>query len=217
MRLKIEGTIIEGVFNASTNYKHEMYSMVLNNLSTNRAKYLHNKERFKRLYTFSNICKNNNSIHFYASGQDEIIKDLINNLLFNRMIRIGDIVLCLTNISPLNDKLDKKDFYTFKTNFIVNQKINNKNCLSTDFEYIKRRIGEIATDKHNEINNCNLVNDLKVEIISCKKTYTKYKNTHINSYKSRIKITGNQEIINTIFNVGIGENTATGHGFVWEV
>ena len=33
----------------------------------------------------------------------------------------------------------------------------------------------------------------------------------------RYKIKGNNKLVNVIYNVGMGENTASGHGFMWEV
>lgn len=216
MRVKIQGTIVEDGCSKDTNYCHEMYSMILFNLSKDNAKIIHEKKRVKRLFTFSKLYINNYDIHFYISGEDKIIKDFINCIMFNQIIRIGDKVINVKNISPLTN-LRKKEEYIFKTDFIINEMKNKKVCLSENKEYIKRRILEIAQDKYKIIYDNENLNGFNIDIMSMKQVYTKYKNHHLNSYKSTIKIVGDYDLINLLYNVGIGENTASGHGFVWEV
>lgn len=217
MRLKITGKIIEESNTNKTSYKHEMYSMFLTNISTERAKRIHEKKRFKRLFTFSNLYIVDNQVHFYVSGQDELLKDFINCIMFNQIIRIGDKVINITNIEPLKNKLDDKEEYLFKSNFIVNEMENNKVSLSKDNDYIIKRISQIAKDKYKEIFNEEINTNINVEIIKSKHKYTRYKDHYLNSYQSILKLTGDKRLIDLIYNVGIGENTASGHGFVWEV
>lgn len=215
MRIKLSGKIIENSNKQKTNYNHEIYSMILSNISTSRATEIHTKKRFKRLFTFSNLYLNRDEVHFYISGEDTLIKDFINGIMFNQMIRIGDKVIYVKNIEQLENKLDK-DSVIIKTDFIVNEMENGKVCLSKDKKYIENRIYQIAKDKYNEIYNKDC-DGLIVDILSMNHKYTKYKNHHINYYRSIIKLSGDKELINLIYNVGIGENTASGHGFVWEV
>lgn len=215
MRIKLLGKIIENSNKQKTNYNHEIYSMILSNISTDRATEIHTKKRFKRLFTFSNLYLNKDEVHFYISGEDTLIKDFINGIMFNQMIRIGDKVIYVNNIEQLGDKLNK-DNIVIKTNFIINEMENGKVCLSKDKKYIENRIYQIAKDKYNEIYNKDC-DRLIVDILSMNHKYTKYKNHHINYYRGVIKLSGDKELINLIYNVGIGENTASGHGFVWEV
>jgi CRISPR-associated endoribonuclease Cas6 len=217
MRIKLQGTIIEGQTSIKTSYNHEMYSMILTNISTERAIRIHEKKRFKRLFTFSNLYIVDNKVHFYVSGQDELIKDFINCIMFNQIIRIGDRVINITNIEPLKNLLETKQEYIFKSNFIVNEMENNKVCLSKNNDYIIKRISDIARDKYKEIFNEEIQDKLNVEIIKSKHKYTRYKNHYLNSYQMLLKIKGDKRLIDLIYNLGIGENTASGHGFVWEV
>ena len=55
MRIKVTGLIIENNDVNKTNYNHEVYSMILSNLSIERAKRIHTKTKFKRLFTFKII------------------------------------------------------------------------------------------------------------------------------------------------------------------
>lgn len=217
MRIKISGNIVENDNPNKTNYNHEIYSMILTNISTERAKRIHEKRRFKRLFTFSDVYINKDKLHLYISGQDELIKDFINNIMFNQMVRIGDKVVVITSIEPLENQLKEKECYTFKTKFIVNEKEDDKVCLSKDEEYIKKRISDIIRDKYNETNGSNINDNLNVKIIKTRHTYTKYKDHHLNSYKATLQVSGNKDLINLMYNLGVGENTASGHGFVWEV
>lgn len=217
MRAKLQGTIIEEKKSINTSYNHEMYSMFLTNISTERAKRIHEKKRFKRLFTFSNLYIKNNEIHFYVSGQDELIKDFINCIMFNQIIRIGDKVINITNIEPLQSILKEKQEYIFKTNFIVNEKENDKVCLSRNKDYIIKRISQIAKDKYKDIYNQDIEENIDIQILESTHKYTKYKDHHLNSYKATLKVSGDKRLINLIYNVGVGENTASGHGLLWEV
>lgn len=211
------GQLIENINPKKTNYNHEIYSMFITNVSMERAKRIHEKKRFKRLFTFSNLYIKDNEIHFYVSGQDEIIKDFINCIMFNQIVRIGDKVVTITNIEPLVNKLNEKQEYILKSNFIVNEMENGKVCLSKNKDYITRRISEIIKDKYKEIYQEDIQSNLEVEILKYKHKYTKYKDHHLNSYDSILKVRGDKRLIDLLYNVGVGENTASGHGFVWEV
>ena len=217
MRVKIEGKIIEQYNYNNFNLNHETYSMILSNINTNRAKKIHAKKRFKRLFTFSKLFANMNNVHLYVSGEDELVKELVNYIMCNQLIRIGDKVISVTNLQPLNIALEKKNSYTFKTNIIVNEMENGRVSLSKDKEYIKKRINEIAKDKYEDIHGRKTNENIEVNIVSSKQRYTRYKNHHLNSYDMVLNLKGSDELINLIYNVGVGENTASGHGLMWEV
>lgn len=214
MRLLLQGEIIENGNPNKTNYNHEMYGMILTNISTTRAKKIHTKARFKRLFTFSNLYVVNRQAHFYISGEDELIQDFINCIMLNQLVRIGDKVISINNITPLKTKLNANSAI-IKSDFIINEMDNGKVCLSTNLDYISKRIVQIAIDKYKEIYGDEL-SELKAEILKTNKKYTKYKDHHLNSYKGLIKLEGDSRLIDLIYNVGLGENTASGHGFVWE-
>lgn len=217
MRFKLEGKIIEEFDFKETSLNHEIYSMILSNTNTETAKKIHSKKKFKRHFTFSRLYINEKNIHLYIAGEDNLMKELINYMMFNQIIRIGDKVISITNLQPLNNKLKNKEEYNFKTNLIVNEMEDGKVSLSKDFEYIKRRINEIAKAKYKEIYDVDVAESIEVEILSSEKRYIRYKNHHLNSYKMLFKLKGSYELINLIYNVGSGENTASGHGLLWEV
>jgi len=216
MRLNIKGEIIEKVKPNKTNYKHETYSMILNNLTTEKAQQIHTREKFYRLFTFSNLYINKNKLHFYIGGENKLIDDFIKHIMFNQLIRIDDMVIKITDVIPLED-LPKRKEYKFKTDLIVNISKDGKCVLSNDLDYVAERLNIIAKNKYKALYGEEINDDIKVEFIEVKKQFDKYKNHHVNSWKSIFKINGSYDLIKLIYNVGIGENTSSGHGFIWEV
>lgn len=217
MRVKVIGNIIENRDPSKSNYNHEIYGMILANINTDKAKEIHTKKRFKRLFTFTPLYIKEGKAHLYISGEDTLIKDFINGIISNQLIRIGGKVINITSVEDIGCKVKEKDNYYFRSKLIVNEMENGKVCLSKNKEYIERRLAKIAKDKFSEIKGNPLDKDIKVEIITFTKRYCKYKNHHINYYDTVLKIKGSNEIVNLIYDVGLGENTATGHGFAWEV
>ena len=216
MRLKIKGEIIEKTKPKKTNYKHEVYSMILNNLTTNKAQQIHTKQKFYRLFTFSNLYINQKKLHFYIGGEDKLISEVVQHLMFNQLIRIDDMVIKITNIVPLED-LPKRKEYKFKTDLVVNISKDGKCVLSNDLDYVAERLNIIAKNKYKDLYGEEIKGDIKVEFMEVRKQFNKYKNHHINSWKSIIKVNGDYDLIKLLYNVGIGENTSSGHGFMWEV
>lgn len=217
MRIKVTGLIIENNDVNKTNYNHEVYSMILSNLNIERAKRIHTKTKFKRLFTFTQPYINNDKVHFYLAGEEELIKDFINGIIRNQLIKIGGKVINIISVNELDNKVKVKEEYYFKSKFIVNEMENGKVCLSNNKKYIEERINRIAKDKYKDLYNEEIKDNLSVEILSMNRKFNKYKNHHINCYDSVVKIKGNNKLVNVIYNVGMGENTASGHGFMWEV
>lgn len=215
MRIKIQAQIIEKTKPLKTNYSHEIYSMILNQLSTELAQDMHKKEKKFKLLTFTNICINKDLAHFYVAGDDSIVSEFIKYLDFNQLFKIDDMILKVTNISLLPN-LVMKDEYMFKTKVIINTYNHElgKNQLTEDLSILKNRLIKNSKDK---AKTYGFDGDIQIDIINPKQVLTRYKSGHIFSYKCLLKIKADFNIVNTIYNVGIGENTATGHGFMWEV
>lgn len=211
MRIRIEGKIIEKAKAFKTNYSHEIYAMILNNLNPDTAKNIHSKEKFYRLFTFTNIYIESQKVHFYISGEDSLVKEFISSILANQLIRIDDMVINIISIQPL-PQLTLKDKYNFKSDVIVNIMNNEKTVLSDDVRYMEERLNR------NAINKAKLLGysgNIEIKIKSPKLSVKKYKNGHIRSWKCILEVQGDYNVINTIYNVGCGENTSTGSGFMW--
>lgn len=215
MRIKIYGQIIEKTKPNKTNYGHEIQSMILNKLSPKTAQRLHKKEKFFRLLTFTNICidKHQKNAHFYISGEDSLINEFIQNIIYDNIIRIDDMVL-VVKIQQLED-LPRKKEYNFKTKLVVNiyDKEQQKAKLCEDLKMVKEKLIKNCLTKCNQLG---IQGDINIDILNPQKVVNKYKNGHIFSWKCNLKIDGDYDVINTIYNVGIGENTFTGNGFLWE-
>lgn len=219
MRIKLVGRVVDKTNQSKTNYKHEVYGMILNKLSPELAKRIHSKEKFYRLLSFSDVyitkySKDNIKMHMYIVGEDNIIQDFINHLIFDNWIRIDDMVIEV-KVEALQP-LQPKEYYNFKTNLIVNISQNNKCVLSDDIGYIESRLKEIALNKAKQLNIRK--DNLDIKVLKYTKKYNKYKNHHIESWKCKLQVKGDYELVNMIYSTtGIGENTASGHGLVWEV
>lgn len=113
--------------------------------------------------------------------------------------------------------LSKKDSFVFKTDYIIKtfNKELNKSELCTNVDIVKERLIKNSLDKCKQLG---VTGNLDIEFIGQQtKAVKRYKDGHIFSHKGKLKLTGDYDIINTIYNVGIGENTFSGHGFMWEV
>lgn len=215
MRILIIGEIIEKRLPNKRNYNYEIYSMIMNNLHNEIANGFHKKNKGYRYLSFSNIYINTNRVHFYVVAMDKVAKSLIDHLIANMIVRLGDMVIKITKIIP-EAELKEKPKYLFKTNLIVNISKDGKCCLSDEFDYIEKRLAEIAINKAKK---CGIEkNDIEFELINPVHKVNRYKDGHVNSWKCFLKATGDYELINFLYTVsGVGENTATGHGILWEV
>lgn len=214
MRIKISTKILEKRIPHKRNYTHETYAMILQNLSSETADYIHAKVKRFKMLTFTNIYMKYDNAHFYMSGKDSIVQEFIKYLSFNQMVRVGDMVLAIESIEQLPDLKEKQEYH-FKSNVIVNIMQDGKTRLMEDMGIIRHRLIKIAKDKGSELG---LKGDIDVSIINPVRNVEKYNSKqHIHSWKCILKITGDYDIINMLYNIGVGENTASGHGFMWEV
>lgn len=215
MRIIIIGEIIEKRLPKKSNYGYEIYSMIMNNLDKELVNEFHKKNKKYRYLSFSNVYIKENNGHFYVVGKNDIVKSLIEHLVANMVIRLGDMIIKITKIMPI-DELKEKDKYLFRTNLIVNISKNQNCVLSNEFDYIEKRLKEIAINKAKK---CGIdKSNLDFEIINPIHKINKYKDGHINSWKCFLKVTGDYELVNFLYTTsGVGENTATGHGLLWEV
>lgn len=213
MRVKVEGSIVEKTKPCKTNYTHETYSMILNNLTPMRSERLHEKVKRFRFLTFTNIYIMENKVHFYVAGEDNLMKDFIQHIMFNQMIRIDDMVINIKSISPLPN-LPTKDIYKFKTKLVINVNKNGKTQLCEDMDIVKERVIKNTLSKAKTLGIDGKIRDIVIH--NPKHNIEKYKNGHINSWRCIVEMDCDYDIANMVYNVGLGENTASGHGFLWE-
>lgn len=215
MRIRINGDIISKTKKDLTNYKHSTYSAILNILNDSTSNKIHDLSKKQiKLFSFSNIYIENNKFHFYITGNDDFVNEIINNLSENQIFKLADMILAVKNIE-LCKELKKKSKYLFKGNIIAKVSINGKNVLLKEDLDIENRLKKIALKK---LKLLNVDGDISFEIINKTINISRYKdNLHIPSYKCMLLVKGDYEAIKTIYEVGIGENTATGHGLLWEV
>lgn len=215
MRFIVKADIIEKRIHNKNNYKYEIYSMIMNNVESNIANSFHKTNRDFRYLTYSDVYIKENQLHFYVAARDDIVESLIKHLSANLIVRLGDMVIKINKILPEN-QLKNMDKYLFKTNLIVNIAKDGKCILSNEFSYIEKRLKDIAINKARK---CGIdKKDIEFEIINPINKINKYKDGHINSWKCFLKVVGDYELVNFLYSVsGVGENTATGHGLLWEV
>lgn len=214
MRIKVIGEIISKTNPKKTNYHHGIYSMFINNLDEQLSTNIHNQNSKQyRLFTFSNVYIKNNKFHIYISGEDGIIMNFINNIQKNTIVRIEDMILSIQKID-LCKELVKKDRYLLKGKIIATQVLDGKKRLLTDNTEINNKLKYVSMRKLKELNI-----DGNIEFDVLKKTLktSRYREgAHIKSYDVLILVSGDYEAIKCIYEVGLGENTSTGHGMMWE-
>lgn len=215
MRIKLIGKILSKTDINKTNYSHGIYSMILNMLKPHNAEKIHSQQsREYRLFTFSNIYIKEDNFHLYISGADDIVNEFIAGIEKNNMIRVEDMVLVINKMN-LCPELPKKEKYLFKGRIIATELIYEKKELITNDQGINEKLKKVALGK---LKAMGIEGDINLDILKKIKKVTRYKGqAHISSYESLILVSGDYGAIKAIYDVGIGENTATGHGLLWEV
>ncbi|MDX5808818.1 MULTISPECIES: CRISPR-associated endoribonuclease Cas6 [Bacillus] len=214
MRIKVSGKILSKTNHEKVFYTHEMYSMLLGTMNPDRAKKIHNQQSKKfRLFTFSNIYINEDTFHFYLSGMNHLIQEVIDSIEVSNMKRVGDMMLSITNIITIPE-LPKKEKYILKGKVITSYTIDGTKVRIEDEKEIEERLKEISQRK---LKVLGIDGDIHFEIIQKTPVSTHYKDDiYIPSWKSVLLVKGDYEAIQALYEVGFGENTATAHGLLWE-
>lgn len=218
MRLKIQGNIVEKTNLNKWHYTHGTYSMIMNQLSPKMAKLFHGDNKLLRLLTFSDIFftprfSDKGKIHFYIAGEDSLIQEFVESVCKNLLIRIEDMVITVTKIDLL-PPLVEKNMYLFKSKVIINIPQNGKVRLLSDIPQVEERLKENAIKKANVLGK---TGQISFKLINPVQNVEQYKNGHIFSWRCKLEVEGDYDVVNTIYEVGCGENTASGHGFLFEV
>ncbi len=219
MRIKVECKIIEKKDPTKTNYSYGIYSLVVNNLDKSIAQQFFSRKKGFRLFTFTNVYLHpeesggSSEFHFYLSGEDRIVEQfMINITAQKRTLRIDDILFNVKKISIL-DQLPRREQYRFKGKVIINTLENNKATLLEDILAVEEKLRINAIKKANTLG---LDGDIRFKIINPQKCVGQYKLAHLFSWKCILEVTGDYDVVNTVYQCGAGENTASGHGFLWE-
>jgi CRISPR-associated endoribonuclease Cas6 len=220
MRVKITGEILQKTNRDKRNYTHGIYAMIMQHLKPETAQRFHQKNKEIRLFTFSNLYipkklnhDGKDPVHFYIGGTDEFMEELIEGLVKAYLIKIEDVNIVIKKIEP-EEELKPQPSYLFKSKVVVNIPKDGKNQLLDDIPAVEERL------RRNAIKKANLLGrdgDISFRLINPVKHVERYKNGHIFSWKSLIEVKGDYEVVKTIYEVGCGENTATGHGMLFQV
>lgn len=215
MRIKVSGNIISKTNLNKNNYHHGTYAMILDNINNNLADEIHDQCSKKyRLFTFSNIHIKDEKFHFYISGLNSIVTSFIESIEKSNIVRIEDMILAINKISPCKE-LIKKDKYLFKGNIIATEVVDGKKKLLVLDKDINSKLKFVSQRKLKSMGI-----DANIEFDILKKTIrtSQYRRgVHIKSYNIMLLVSGEYEAIKAIYEVGVGENTASGHGLLWEV
>ncbi|MBC6003623.1 MAG: CRISPR-associated endoribonuclease Cas6 [Paeniclostridium sordellii] len=215
MRIKVSGDIISKTNINKNNYHHGTYAMILDKIDENLAHNIHNQDSKEyRLFTFSNIYMKENKFHIYISGSDNIINSFIVNIERNNIVRVEDMVLAINRITPCKE-LIKKDKYLLKGKIITTEVVDGKKKLLVSDKDINTKLKLVSQGK---LKSMGVDGDIQFDILKKNIKTSKYRQgVHIKSYDVLLLVSGEYEAIKTIYEVGIGENTASGHGLLWEV
>ena len=214
LRIKISGDIISKTNINKNNYHHGTYSMILDNIDDNLSNNIHNQDSKEyRLFTFSNVYIKGEKFHFYISGVDHIINSFIKNIEKSNIVRIEDMILAVNRISICKE-LNRKDKYLFKGKIIATEVIDGKKKLLLSDKEINTKLKSVSQGK---LKNMGIEGNIEFEVLKkITRTSLYRKGAHIKSYDVLLLVSGEYEAIKTIYEVGVGENTASGHGLMWE-
>lgn len=220
MRLKIIGEILQKTNIHKRNYTHGTYSMIMQHLKPETAQRFHQKNKEIRMFTFSNLYMpihlrhdGKDPVHFYIGGTDELMEELIQGFERNPIIRIEDVLIALKKIE-LDKELLPQDSYLFKSKVIINIPKDGKARLLEDIPEVEERLQRNSLKKAELLG---IKGDISFRLINPVKHVEQYKNGHIFSWKCFMEVKGDYEVVKTIYEVGCGENTATGHGLLFPV
>lgn len=214
MRIKIEAKIIEKSKPNKRNYTHETYSMLINNMSQENAVKFHQNKQDYRYITFTNIFINKDRAHFYVSGKDNLILDLLKHITFVQIVRIDDMVIKIEKVEELPD-LPVRDSYKFKTSVVTYKSTGVGTAFNDNIPCAQN---QIANNTKRKAEKLGIKGEIRsVKLVNTKIAVSKYKSGNIFSHKGQVHIDCDYAIAEMIYNVGLGEKTTTGHGFLWEV
>lgn len=217
MRIKIEGTVISKSIADKKNYNHELYSAIIQHLSPEVGAKFHQKDRELRLFTFTDvyltkISRDEMLFHVYIAGEDTLLMNLIQGLRDSELFWLGDMCVGIDQIKEIHS-LKKQNSYLFKTKVIINNPHNQEQRLMQDIEEFERRLRLNTLKKAEKLG---ITGDINFRVIQPKVNVEQYKQGHIFSWKCLLDVRGDFELVEMIYQVGVGENTATGHGFLFE-
>lgn len=218
MRIKIQGNIVEKTNLDKWHYTHGTYAMILNHLSPDTASAFHGDNKKFRLLTFSDIFftprfSDKGKVHFYVAGEDSIIQEFIESVCKSLLVRIEDMVIGVSKIDQL-PALVEKSKYLFQSRIIINIPKEGQVRLLDDIPTVEKRLRENAIKKAKVLGK---QGDITFKLIHPVRNVEQYKKGHIFSWKCKLEVSGDYDIVNTIYEVGCGENTASGHGFLFEL
>ncbi len=215
MRVKISGDIVSKTNINKNNYHHGTYAMIIDNIDEKFASDIHNQDSKEyRLFTFSNVYIKEDRFHLYISGADYIINSFIENIEKSNIVRIEDMILAISRISPCKE-LTKKDKYLLKGNIIATEVVDGKKKLLVSDRDINNKLKFVSQGK---LKTMGIEGDIEFEILKKTIRTSQYRQgAHIKNYNVLLLVSGEYEAIKAIYEVGIGENTASGHGLLWEV
>jgi len=218
MRIRIDGVILTKEKPQKRNYTHGIYAMLMEQLKPETAEWFHQNNREIRLLTFTNVYihgsgREGDKVHLYVAGKEEWIQEIIEGMVRHEFIRIEDMTIAVQKITPL-PPLAKKDAYLFKTKVILTYPHQRPKRLIEDLDMAERRLHKTILNRAKKVG---IEGEVRARMVMPQRHVEAYKKGHIHSYKTLLEVRGDYDVIATMYEYGVGENTASGHGFLFEV
>ncbi|WP_036226063.1 CRISPR-associated endoribonuclease Cas6 [Mesoaciditoga lauensis] len=215
-------------------YNYIVQSMIYN-LVKNRFPDLHDKgfpyrKRQFKLFSFSRLFSKRFKIRdkmiefqsplflFFSSPIKDLVEAMVNSMLKNQILRIGNNELFLTEISPiyeniLNTTINVK---TFSPITVYRTLFNGQ----TQF-YSPQDPDFISLVKLNLFKKANILNiepkDFYIEPLDSGKeklTVTFYKNFMIKGWSGKFRLTGDKKMLDLALSTGLGAKNSQGFGLI---
>lgn len=222
MRVKIKFDVIGGLDNPDKYNRvpnATLHALLMNRLPHEFAKESHKKGNKHCLFTFSStkIDPNTKIGHFIFSSLDKTVEDLIVSLRMDTMFRLGKYVCKLTDIE-LKEEPDVSNGSVLVRGKLLGS-TSDRSRVIRDKEELTELLEDVANHK---LYKLGLEPNIKISLFKIKDTTSYYEfdgkeEVHFPATYIIANVEGDPESLKTLMKIGMGQNTGTGNGLMWEV
>lgn len=217
MRIKIITDIINQPEEFQKLPNHTVQAFLLQRLPIEMTKQTH-AEKAYCFYTYSapRIDKDKNQLSFYFSSLDNITTALVESLENNLLAQFGPYLCRVTGIEEMPEVAPLENRLLLKGKALISR---GERTLITDTKEMERYLGYYA---ENKLKALGLPSDVQFKIFQKQSTHTYYrkgqnKNINLPGWYIVVSVEGEPESLQTLYQIGFGQNTGTGNGLFWEV
>lgn len=226
MRIKITGRMLEFPEEKDWIPTHSVYAMLLNRLGEEHKAKAHDLKKNPCLFTFTNLLIDRESkrFSFYFSSTDEMTAIIIKSFKDYELFRVERFFMQVTNVKKMAP-LPVKESYLFKGRLLASLPGKEAHNHLEELDDLLVRNGK------NKLKILGIENpELSIKVLRHENAITRYKKERYNkkgeltqkavripSHYITIKVAGDYEAIQALYDIGFGQNTGSANGLLWEI